>query len=154
MFFYELQTVWQMLCWNALRLPFYLVLIHMVFSRLQFRKRNLLVSSRYLIFCLHFNRRPSFVLCRNLEIAATVQCYQAQIATLASVSSLKVWQIMCLLWFISVFSWTFLSSLRVKGSVGNEDKIYVPEVTIDDIMPCTCCMHISCFNSTYFISNV
>ncbi|XP_051192009.1 valine--tRNA ligase, mitochondrial 1 [Lolium perenne] len=35
-------------------------------------------------------RRPSFVLCRNLEIAATVQCYQAQIATLASVSSLKI----------------------------------------------------------------
>ncbi|VAH05059.1 unnamed protein product [Triticum turgidum subsp. durum] len=35
-------------------------------------------------------RRPSFVLCRNLEIAATVRCYQAQIATLASVSSLKI----------------------------------------------------------------
>ncbi|XP_044971413.1 valine--tRNA ligase, mitochondrial 1-like [Hordeum vulgare subsp. vulgare] len=35
-------------------------------------------------------RRPSFVLCRNLEIAATVQHYQAQIATLASVSSIKI----------------------------------------------------------------
>ncbi|KAM3408929.1 hypothetical protein ACQJBY_001768 [Aegilops geniculata] len=35
-------------------------------------------------------RRPSFVLCRNLEIAATVRCYQAQIATLASVTSLKI----------------------------------------------------------------
>ncbi|KAI5017383.1 hypothetical protein ZWY2020_042271 [Hordeum vulgare] len=33
---------------------------------------------------------PIFVLCRNLEIAATVQHYQAQIATLASVSSIKI----------------------------------------------------------------
>ncbi|XP_044401811.1 valine--tRNA ligase, mitochondrial 1 isoform X1 [Triticum aestivum] len=35
-------------------------------------------------------RRPCFVLCRNLEVAATVGCYQAQIATLASVSSLEI----------------------------------------------------------------
>ncbi|VAH05050.1 unnamed protein product [Triticum turgidum subsp. durum] len=58
-------------------------------------------------------RRPSFVLCRNLEIAATVRCYQAQIATLASVSSLKA----------------------LKNPFGRKLKMYVPQVTIysDDI---------------------
>ncbi|KAL6905179.1 hypothetical protein ACP4OV_002780 [Aristida adscensionis] len=35
-------------------------------------------------------RRPAFVLCRSPEIAATVQCYQSQIITLASVSILKI----------------------------------------------------------------
>ncbi|KAL6641285.1 hypothetical protein ACP70R_019466 [Stipagrostis hirtigluma subsp. patula] len=35
-------------------------------------------------------RRPAFLLCRNPEIAATVQCYQSQITTLASVSTVKI----------------------------------------------------------------
>lgn len=35
-------------------------------------------------------RRPSFVLCRNVEIAATVQSYKSQITTIASVSYLKI----------------------------------------------------------------
>ncbi|XP_052134317.1 valine--tRNA ligase, mitochondrial 1-like [Oryza glaberrima] len=35
-------------------------------------------------------RRPAFMLCRGVDIAAIIQCYQAQISTLASVSSLKI----------------------------------------------------------------
>ncbi|KAJ1294912.1 hypothetical protein BS78_01G182600 [Paspalum vaginatum] len=35
-------------------------------------------------------RRPAFVLCRGLEIATTIQRYQSQITTLASVSTLKI----------------------------------------------------------------
>ncbi|KAF0928842.1 hypothetical protein E2562_010700 [Oryza meyeriana var. granulata] len=35
-------------------------------------------------------RCPAFVLCRGVEISATIQCYQSQIATLASISSLKI----------------------------------------------------------------